>query len=177
MPKIDRSQVEPYARGVYPGKLRERTAGYSKLKLSDAGGLTQFGFGEVTLEPGGASGIYHWHAKEDELIYVLDGELTVVEGGETYTLSRGECATFKAGVEVGHTVENRSDAPCTFLELGTRDETERCIYPGLDMRFRRAAALPFETREGVTLMDDETPPSLDEADAYDNFALKRSSDD
>lgn len=177
MPKIDRSVIEPYDRAVYPGTLRERTKGYSKLKLSDAGGLTQFGFGEVTLQPGGASGLYHWHQKEDELVYVLEGELTVVEGGETYTLGPGDCATFKAGAEVGHTVENRSNAPARFLELGTRDEGERCFYPGLDLRFRRAAAAPFETREGVTLADDETPASIDEADAYDNFQLKGSSDD
>ena len=177
MPKIERSQVETYSRSVYPGKLRERTSGYEKLKLSDAGDLTQFGFGEVTLQPGGASGIYHWHAKEDELIYVLEGELTVIEGDQTYTLGPRECATFKAGVEVGHTIENRSGQPATFLELGTRDETERCIYPGYDMRFRRAAASPFETREGVTLAPDETPATLDEPDAYHFSQAKGSSHD
>lgn len=168
MPKIDRTSLELYTRSVYPGKLRERTRGYAKLKLSDGGGLTQFGFGEVTLEPGGATGLYHWHSKEDELIYVLEGEITVIEGGREYTLGPGDCATFKAGVEVGHTVENRSDAPARFLELGTRDENERAFYPGLDMRFRRAAASPFETREGVTLSPDETPAALDEPDSYPN---------
>lgn len=169
MPRIDRSSLEVYDRAVYPGKLRERTKGYSKLKLSDAGGLTQFGFGEVTLEPGAASGLFHWHEKEDELIYVLEGEVTVIEGADVYTLGPGECATFRAGVEVGHTVENRTDRPVRFIELGSRIGDERAIYPGIDMRFRRAAAHPFETREGVTIGPDETPGVIDEPGSYDNI--------
>ncbi|MEO1658050.1 MAG: cupin domain-containing protein [Pseudomonadota bacterium] len=177
MPKIDRNKIEPYERAVYPGALRERTAGYQKLKLSDAGGLTQFGIGEVTLEPGSSSGIYHWHSLEDEFLYVLEGELTIVEGGEVYTLGPGESAAFKAGVEVGHTAENRSDKPVRFLELGSRIEDEICYYPGIDMRFVRSAFHLFETRDGAPHDHSKTPGSLDEADTYSNINPTRTKHD
>jgi uncharacterized cupin superfamily protein len=147
MPRIDLTQTERYRRQVYPGKLRAKTNGYSKLKLSDQAGLTQFGFGEVTLEPGGGTSIPHWHEREDELIYVLEGEITVTEGEQTYVLRTGESAAWKAGVPVGHTIRNLSDRPARFLELGTRDPEEIAYYPGLDMRYRRTPG-GYETLAG-----------------------------
>lgn len=173
MPKIDREALEPYERAVYPGALRQRTRGYTKLKLSDAGGLTQFGIGEVTLEPGSASGLYHWHTLEDEFIYVLEGELTIVEAGEVYSLGPGESATFKAGVEIGHTAENRRDKPVRFLELGSRIEREVCYYPGVDMRFVRSTMHMFENRDGKPHDPNTTPAPISEADSYNHLNPRR----
>ncbi|MEO1042392.1 MAG: cupin domain-containing protein [Pseudomonadota bacterium] len=177
MPKIDRDAIEPYARAVYPGRLQQRTAGYSKLQLSDAGGLAQFGAGEVTLQPGGASGLYHWHQLEDEFLYVLEGELTIIEGGQTYTLGPGESAAFKAGVKVGHTAENRSDAPVRFLEIGTRLEGEIAYYRGIDMRFVRKSEHMFETRSGEPIDMTTTPGTIDEPDSYHNTNPRRTDHD
>jgi uncharacterized cupin superfamily protein len=169
MPKIDCEGVTPYRRSVYPGALRQRTSGYEKLKLSDAGGLTQWGLGEVVLQPGGATGLYHYHEREDEMVYCLEGEVTVIEGDETYTLGPGECAAFKAGVTVGHTVENRSSAPARFIEIGTRAGDEVAHYPGIDMKFVRGTHAPFQTRAGRQIADDETPGALNEPGAYDHI--------
>ncbi|MEM6914261.1 MAG: cupin domain-containing protein, partial [Pseudomonadota bacterium] len=162
---------------VYPGELRQRTSGFSKLQLSDAGGLSQFGVGEVTLQPGGASGLYHWHRLEDELLYVLEGELTVIEGGDVYTLRQGETAVFKAGVEVGHTAENRGDVPVRFLEIGSRIENEVAFYRGLNMRFVRNTMHIFETRSGEPIGQDTTPGPIDETDAYPNINPRRTEHD
>jgi uncharacterized cupin superfamily protein len=161
MPKITRDTIEPYTRSAYPGALRQRTEGYSKLKLSDAGGLTQFGFGEVTLEPGGGTSIPHWHEREDELIYVLEGEVTVTEGDETYTLRAGESACFKAGVPQGHCVRNLTDQTARLLEIGTRDGREISHYPGLDMLYRRSTN-GYETIAGAPIgPDDEVKTTAD----------------
>ncbi|MCQ8186033.1 cupin domain-containing protein [Parvularcula maris] len=154
MPKIDLQKTERYERQVYPGSLRRETDGYNKLKLSDQAGLSQFGFGEVTLEPGGGTSIPHWHEREDELIYVLEGEVTVTEGEATYTLTAGESAAWKAGVPVGHTVRNLSDKPARFLELGTRDPDEVAYYPGLDMSYRRTPG-GYETLAGDPIGPDD----------------------
>src|SRR5215207_700214 len=43
------------------------------------GGLTQFVAHVQTLQPGSRTGDRHWHEEEDELLYVLSGEATVVE--------------------------------------------------------------------------------------------------
>jgi uncharacterized cupin superfamily protein len=163
MPMIDKSAIEPYRRQVYPGQLRARTDGYAKLKLSDAIGLTQFGIGEVTLPPGAASGLPHWHEKEDEFMYVLEGEVTIVEGDETYTLGPGQSCGWPAGRPVPHTAENRSDRPARFLELGTRTSDEVAHYAGIDMIFRRAEPPHFFTRDGRQIPADETPAATDDS--------------
>ena len=59
--------------------------------LCNAGGLTQFGAVIETLPPGSRSSIKHWHAAEDELVYMLDGQATVLLGDATHLLDPGEC--------------------------------------------------------------------------------------
>lgn len=88
--------------------------------LSESGGLTQFGASLQTLEPGATSALSHWHSDEDELVYVLSGTLVVHEGDDYTDAGPGAVATFKAGAPVGHYLENRSNAACTYLVVGTR---------------------------------------------------------
>ncbi len=102
------------------------------LWISEAGALTQFGALIDVLQPGCRSSIRHWHSDEDELVYVLDGEITVIEGTTETLLHAGDAATFKAGVAVGHTLENRSSAPTRCLVVGTRAQNDRCTYPDHD---------------------------------------------
>ena len=47
--------------------------------MSEAGGLTQFGAYLHTLQPGAQSSDRHWHEGEDEFLYMLAGEATVIE--------------------------------------------------------------------------------------------------
>ncbi len=164
MPKINRDETERYHRQSYPGRLQRRTDGCWKLRLSDAGGLTQFGAGEVELQPGASTGLYHWHANEDEFVYVLAGEVVMIEGDSEYVLGPGDSATFKAGVAVGHSFENRSDSVARLLEVGTRHpEGEQAYYPGLDMVYRRdGASIRFETRDGKPLDAGDEVQRIDE---------------
>ena len=102
------------------------------LHLSDAGGLTKFGAHVQTLQPGSRSSDRHWHEKEDEFLYVLSGEATVVEEDGAHTLHPGDAACWPAGVANAHQVVNRSDAPCAYLVLGSRGVIpEVTHYPDL----------------------------------------------
>jgi uncharacterized cupin superfamily protein len=98
------------------------------LYYSDTGGLTQYGAYVETLQPDVSASDEHWHEKEDEFLYVLAGELTVVEAGREEVLLPGDAVCWPAGKPVGHTVSNRSSAPCTFLIVGTRVTHDVCHY-------------------------------------------------
>lgn len=105
------------------------------LRLGDAAGLTQFGVNLVTLEPGVWSSQRHWHEKEDEFVYVLEGELTLVTDAGEEIMRAGDCAGFKAGVHDGHCLQNRSGAVARFLVVGGRDPEDWGEYPDIDMKF------------------------------------------
>lgn len=113
--------------------------------ISTPGGLTQFGAFVQVLQPQTRSSIKHWHSDEDEMVYVLEGELTVVEGAQESLLRPGDAATFKAGVEVGHFLWNRSAAPVRCLVVGTRAPTDRVTYPDHDRLLHRDRSQPEDT--------------------------------
>ncbi len=124
------------------------------LLFSDSGGLTQFGAFEEILPPGSASSIKHWHAVEDEMIYMIEGVATVQEGDETYSLHPGESATFRAGTPAGHCLINDSDTPVRYLVIGTRSNGDRVTYPDHDrvLEFTRdPGATQLRSRSFTTL--------------------------
>jgi uncharacterized cupin superfamily protein len=82
-----------------------------------------------TLQPGAVPPDKHWHEREDEFLYVLAGELTVIEDQTDAALLAGDAACWPAGEPVAHTVVNRSAAPCTYLIVGTRVTHDACHYP------------------------------------------------
>jgi uncharacterized cupin superfamily protein len=102
------------------------------LLFSDSGGLTQFGAFVEILPPGSRSSIKHWHATEDEMVFVLEGTVTLHEGDTVSTLAPGEAATFRAGDTLGHCLENRGAAPVRYLVIGTRAPADTVTYPDHD---------------------------------------------
>lgn len=96
--------------------------------LSDTGDLTQFGAFIETITPGSASSRPHWHAREDEMIHVLSGAPTLIEGGTKTPLAEGDTATFKAGIAVGHCLRNDSTADARYLVIGTRSGDDTVTY-------------------------------------------------
>ena len=93
-------------------------------RYADAGALTQFGASLQVLLPGAKSSIRHWHEKTDEFLFVIDGEVTVTEDDGDHTLVAGDSACWPAGVPNGHTVANKSQAPCSYLIVGNRTESD-----------------------------------------------------
>jgi uncharacterized cupin superfamily protein len=113
--------------------------------ISEPGGLTQFGAFLQVIPPGSRSSAAHWHSAEDEMIYVLDGTLTLVEGGAETLLRPGDAAVFKAGVPVGHFLENRSERPARCLVVGTRAPVDRITYTDRNLICHRDRAQPHDT--------------------------------
>jgi uncharacterized cupin superfamily protein len=152
MPKIDVAKAVVRTKGVYPQPHRSVTDGREKAALGNIAGLTQFGVNLTRLKPGAASALRHWHEQEDEFIYVLEGELVLIEDDGETVLGPGDCAGFKAGVPNGHQLVNKSQRDARYLEIGTRAATERGHYPDVDlvmeqddqgMRFLRRSGEPY----------------------------------
>jgi uncharacterized cupin superfamily protein len=134
MPKIDIVAVPEQNTCGYPAPFHEIAKGRFRKRLGEAGGLTQFGVNICRLAPGAGSSQRHWHEKEDEFIYVLDGEVVLLENEGETLLRAGEAAAFKAGVANGHHLLNRSGRDALILEIGTRAARERAVYSDLDMQ-------------------------------------------
>jgi uncharacterized cupin superfamily protein len=113
--------------------------------ISEPGGLTQLGAFAQVLPPGSFSSIKHWHSAEDELVYVLDGEVTLIEGEVKTVLCAGDAATFRAGVAAGHHLANTSDRPARYLVVGTRAPIDVIIYPDHDRVCHRDRSLPDDS--------------------------------
>jgi uncharacterized cupin superfamily protein len=139
MPKIDIARAVTRTASAYPKPYRSVSAGREKTALGDTAGLTQFGVNLTRLKPGAASALRHWHEQEDEFIYVLDGEVVLVEDGGDTVLGPGDCAGFKAGMPNGHQLVNRSQRDALYLEIGTRAAAERAHYPDVDLMMTRDA--------------------------------------
>ena len=123
---------------IYPPPYDKPLAGRAKRALGDLFGLSQFGVNLTVLAPGASSSERHWHEQEDEFIYIVEGEATLIDDAGEHLLTTGMCAGFKAGVPNGHRLVNRSSQPVTVLEVGTRSADETAHYPEADMLARKA---------------------------------------
>lgn len=154
MPKIDLSRA-PQAKGsTYPKPFDEPCLGREWLRLAAAAGLTQFGVNLLTLKPGAWSSQRHWHAKEDEFVYVAEGEVVLVEDAGETILKAGDCAAWKAGVQDGHHLINRSQRDAKLLTIGTRDDADQGEYSDIDMKFgpgrySRAGGTGYSRKDGT----------------------------
>lgn len=149
MPKIDIASLPARTGSIYPEPFRHAVDGREKTALGNAAGLTQFGANLTRLKPGAASALRHWHEREDEFVYILEGEAMLVEEQGETLLGRGDAAGFKAGIANGHRLVNRSDRDVLYLEIGTRAREERAHYPDDDlMLIRDAGGARFTHRSG-----------------------------
>ncbi len=137
MPKIDIASLPIEAGSTYPKPFRPAVAGRSRKRLGVAAGLDQFGVNLTTLKPGAASALRHWHEKEDELVYIIEGEVVLIEDGGETMLKAGDAAGFKANVPNGQHLVNKSGRDAIYLEIGTRSKHERAEYPDVDLRIIR----------------------------------------
>lgn len=118
----------------YPPPHNEKVLGRSRWAgLGDVFGLDQFGVNVVTLEPGAWSSQRHWHAEEDEFVYVLEGEITLSDDHGDHLMTAGMCAGFKANNDNGHHLKNLSDKPAVYIEVGSRKSRDNVTYSDIDM--------------------------------------------
>lgn len=149
MPKIDIDSA-PTGHGTgYPDEFAAPCKSRRRWRLGDAVGLDQFGVNLLRLPAGAWSSQRHWHTAEDEFVWVVEGEVVLIEEEGETVLRAGDCAGFKAGVANGHKIENRSGREAVLLEVGSRRPTEdACDYPDIDMILPKGADRYFH-RDGT----------------------------
>ena len=140
MPRIDLEAVQQTNRTGYPSPFDRNVEGRWYRRLAPPSGLTDFGVSHVVLKPGAWSSQRHWHEAEDELIYLLEGELVLCEDDGETVLKPGDAAGWKANSGNGHCLINRTQRDAVFLEIGSRSQHERVVYPDIDMRVERDAS-------------------------------------
>jgi uncharacterized cupin superfamily protein len=150
MPKVDFGSVPARMGTGYPEPFNAQSAERMRQRLGDAGGLRDFGINLTRLPPGSWSSQRHWHSHEDEFVYVLDGELTLIEDGGQSILRAGDCAAFPKGTGNGHHMINKSDAMAVYLEIGSRqpDDVTTCsdvdmVSSNADGRFLHKDGTPY----------------------------------
>jgi uncharacterized cupin superfamily protein len=150
MPKIDIAAV-PERKGTgYPAQFNQMSMDRIRQRLGDAGRLKDFGVNLMRLPPGNWSAQRHWHSHEDEFVFVLQGELVLVEDGGETMLRAGDCAAFPKNSGNGHHLINRSNAVAIYLEVGSRshDDVITCsdidmMSPNSDGRFLHRDGTPY----------------------------------
>lgn len=133
MPKIDLTAIPVREGSGYPAPFHGPCADRTRRRLGDAAGLRDFGVNLMTLPPGGWSSQRHWHSDEDEFVYVLEGELTLVEDDGQTLLRAGECAAFPKGTGNGHHLKNQSSVVAVYLEVGSRNPNDLTTCSDIDM--------------------------------------------
>jgi len=146
MKKIDLSAVAVDSQSGYPDPFNEPCERQQCRRLARAHGLTAFGVNLTVIPSGGWSSQRHWHSHEDEFVWVVEGELTLVTNSGEELLRPGDCAAFKAGDADGHHLVNKSDRPAKVLEVGNSDPRDRCVYSDIDML---AGAEGYTHRDGT----------------------------
>lgn len=117
----------------YPEPFFSRMTRRTKRPLGTLFGLSHFGVNLTQLSPGGESSLRHAHSVQDEFIYILAGEPTLVtDEGET-PLKPGMCAGFKAGNGNAHCLINQTDRDVIYIEVGDRTEGDFVTYPDDDI--------------------------------------------
>jgi uncharacterized cupin superfamily protein len=132
--KIDLAGIPERKGSGYPAPFHEPCMNRTRQSLGDGGGLTQFGVNLLRLQPGAWSSQRHWHSTEDEFVYVLSGEVTLVSDKGEEILRAGDCAAFPKDLADGHHLINRSNVVAVCLEVGTRSDDDVCRYPDIDMQ-------------------------------------------
>jgi uncharacterized cupin superfamily protein len=137
MPKIDIAGLPIEARVNYPDPFAAPIAGREKKRLGNAVGIDQFGVNLMTLKPGSWSSQRHWQHTEDEMVFVVSGEVVLCEDSGETVLKAGEAAGWKSGVPNGHCLINRTGKDVVVLEIGTRHVKETVTYSDIDMMMMR----------------------------------------
>ena len=117
----------------YPEPFFSRMGQREKRPLGDLFGLKNFGVNLTWLAPGGESTLLHRHSKQDEFIYILQGEPTLVTDKDEMQLSAGMCAGFPAA-GLAHQLVNRTNSDVIYLEIGDRTPGDEGSYPNDDIQ-------------------------------------------
>jgi uncharacterized cupin superfamily protein len=148
-PALDPMTLVGEERQPYPAPYNAELKGKTRCAIGDLLGLTKIGVGLTELAPGAVSALRHWHAEEDEFVYVVSGELTLVTNDGAQLLKAGMVAGFPAGKADGHRFENRGTVKGSYIEISNRAAKEHVRYPDSDLQLvREGGARNWLHRDG-----------------------------
>ena len=156
MPKLDLNALPSETGSGYPAEFDQGFEKRHTTRLTNPGGITQFGVNHVRLEPGAKSSLRHWHEEQDEFLVVTEGQLTLVDDHGDTPLSPGDCCAFPKGDGNGHCIANHSDTDGAFIVVGTRTPTETAHYPDIDLKYVQGSDGYSFTRKDGSPMPEET---------------------
>lgn len=148
---IDPAAVPPRIATGYPPDLQVKIAGRAKRALGDLLGLKNFGVNLTTLPPKSASALRHYHARQDEFVYIVSGTPTLVTDNERRVLQPGMCAGFAAGEANAHCLVNETDQDVVYLEVGDRTPGDSVTYPDDDLQASAATAWTYRRKDGSSI--------------------------
>ena len=134
-PALVAAEVPPrLQKTIYPEPFALRVQGREKRVLGDAFGLKNFGVNLTRLAPNSMSALRHAHAKQDEFVYILQGNPTLYTDQGAHKLRPGMCAGFPCGTGNAHHLVNESDADVVYLEIGDRTAGDSAVWPDDDLQ-------------------------------------------
>jgi uncharacterized cupin superfamily protein len=152
LPAFDPAEVPESNATTYPEPLRAPNQKRYNRRLGNHAGLKNFGVNLTRIVPGGQSSYRHAHSRQDEFIYVLEGEVVMETDAGAQTLRPGMCAGIPAGTGDAHRFVNRSDADVLLLVVGDRSGGDVITYPEVDLHGRLGAdgKYVFTRRDGTS---------------------------
>jgi uncharacterized cupin superfamily protein len=112
----------------------------------------QLGGTAYELGPGNFTA-YHFHHAAEEMLVVLDGEMTMKTEDGDRLVRRGEVVMFPVGPAGAHAFRNDSDGTCRFLMVSTHPSPEVVEYPELG-QITAQAPTASQTGERLWLIHD-----------------------
>jgi uncharacterized cupin superfamily protein len=138
-PAFDPRDVPESNQTSYPEPYRAPNLHRYNRRIGDHAGLRNFGVNLTRIVPGGQSSHRHAHSRQDEFVYVVEGEVTLETNAGTQVLRTGDCAGFPSGTGDGHRFVNHSSADAQLLVIGDRSPDDEVAYPDIDMHGRLGA--------------------------------------
>ncbi|MCA3260712.1 MAG: cupin domain-containing protein [Telmatospirillum sp.] len=151
MTVLDPKTIAPRVGTNYPEPYRSKLGGREKRVVGDAVGLKNFGVNLVRLPPGAMSAMRHWHTRQDEFVYVLEGTAMLLSDAGKTPIPAGSCAGFPAGTPDGHCIVNETDRDVVYLEVGDRTSGDVSTYPDADMMGKFVHSWAMTRKDGSPL--------------------------
>ena len=139
LPAFDPATLPESNATSYPDKFKPLNSRRWNRRLGDHVGLKNFGVNLTRVEPGAQTSARHAHSRQDEFIWVIEGEVVLETDEGAQILGAGMCAGFPASGGNAHRFVNRTDSDVLLLIVGDRTPFDEVTYPEID-NFARAGA-------------------------------------
>jgi len=138
-PAFDPLRIAESNATSYPEKFKPLNSRRWNRRLGDHVGLRNFGVNLTRIEPGAQTSARHAHSKQDEFIWVIEGEVVLETNEGAQTLRPGMCAGFAAGGGNAHRFVNKTDTDVLLLIVGDRTPFDEVTYPDIDNHAKAGA--------------------------------------